>query len=113
VLTYDAQNASSNYGWEWKSEMDAIQAAYDAVMKGEQPVYPRGDRELRHLMVKDGEVEQILQEQDASGAWIDKEGSIRDAESKKVTPQSGVIHSDDFVKQVRTLSAWLLARRVE
>lgn len=109
-LTYDGLNASSNYGWEWNSELDAIQAAHDALLNGEKPVYPKAEHEKWSLPPSDTEVATILAAQNADGAWIETEGdrgTMRNAQGKKVQPTGGVIHSDTFVQNLRALAAWL------
>jgi PelA/Pel-15E family pectate lyase len=106
-LTYDGSNASSNYGWEWPSETKAIMAAHDALKAGKKPVYPKAELERWSLPPTDAEVDTILSEMNSEGAWIEKDGTMRNAEAKKVQPPGGVIHSDTFVQNVRALSSWL------
>jgi PelA/Pel-15E family pectate lyase len=107
ILTYDGSNASSNYGWEWPSETAALLDAHDALKSGQQPKYPKAEKERWSLPPTAAEVDAILKEQNAEGAWIEKDGTMRDAEAKKVQPQGGVIHSLDFVQNVKALSSWL------
>jgi hypothetical protein len=111
VLTHDGSNASSNYGWEWEPELDALQAAHDAVLAGQRPTYPKMEKERWSLPPTDSDVDTILSEQDPStGAWAEKTGDramIRNAEGKKTTPTSGVIYSETFVQNIRALCAWL------
>jgi hypothetical protein len=109
-LSYNGKKASSNYGWEWDFEGEAIMAAHDALMKGGKPVYPKAEKERWSLPPSADDVAKILKEQDASGAWIERDaegGWIRDASGKKVNPPGGVIHSETFVQNVRALAAWL------
>ena len=109
-LSYDGRRASSNYGWEWGFEGDAILAAYDALKRGAKPVYPKAEHERWNLPPSDADVDAILKAMNADGAWVetdDERGWIRDVSGKKVNPRGGVIHSDTFVQNVRALSAWL------
>lgn len=109
-LSYDGTHASSNYGWEWNYEGDAIMVAHDALMRGAKPVYPKAEHERWSLPPSDADVDLILKSMSSEGAWLetgDERGWIRDASGKKVHPPGGVIHSDTFVQNVRALSAWL------
>jgi hypothetical protein len=106
-LSYDGRRASSNYGWEWPSELDALEAAHAAVMAGQKVQYPKVENQRFSLPPTDAEVDMILAEFDPVGAWIEKGGTIRDASAKKVQPAGGVLHADTFVQNVRALAAWL------
>jgi len=114
ILTHDGRNASSNYGWVWDSELDAIEAAHDTILKDGRPVFPPTEKEKWNLPPSDDEVTQILSALNAEGAWVEKDGDrgiIRDAEGKKQSPALGVVHSDTFVQNVRALAAWLKAKK--
>lgn len=112
-LTYSDQKASSNYGWVWDSELDALQAAGSRIARGETPVFPRTEKERWASPPTDADIAAILKAQAANGSWpvTDAErGVMRDAGGKKTQPAGGVIHSLDFVQNVRALSAWLKLR---
>ena len=113
-MSYDGRKASSNYGWEWDFEGEAIMAAHDALKRGDKPIYPKAEHERWNLPPSDTDVDSILKAMSAEGAWLETEGDrgiMRDASGKKVSPQGGVIHSDTFVQNVRALSAWLKERK--
>jgi PelA/Pel-15E family pectate lyase len=114
VLTHDDRRASSNYGWTWDSELDAIEAAHADISKGARPVFPPTEKERWNLPPTDKEVAEIMAAMNADGAWVehgDERGFIRDAAGKKQSPAFGVIHSDTFVQNVRALAAWLKAKK--
>jgi len=114
-LSYDGTHASSNYGWEWNYEGDAILAAMEALKSGAKPMYPKAEHELWNLPPSDADVDTILKSMNADGAWLetgDERGWIRDASGKKVHPTGGVTHSDTFVQNVRALSAWLKEKKL-
>lgn len=113
-LSYDGTKASSNYGWEWDFEGDAIMAAHEALLRGAKPVYPKAEKERWSLPPSDTDVDAILKAMNAEGAWLETDeerGWMRDASGKKVSPPGGVIHSDTFVQNVRALSAWLKEKK--
>lgn len=114
LLTHDGSNASSNYGWTWDSELDAIEDAHSKISRGEKPVFPPTEKEKWNLPPDDKEVQEILSGLNADGAWVEKDGdrgTIRDAEGRKQSPPSGVLHSDTFVQNVRALAAWLKLKK--
>ncbi len=114
ILTHDNRRASSNYGWTWDSELDAIQAAHERISRGEQAVFPPTEKEKWNLPPSDAEVDEILTSMNREGAWVergDERGIIRDEAGKKQSPAAGVIHSDTFVQNVRALSAWLKTKK--
>lgn len=112
-LTYSDQKASSNYGWVWDSELDALQATGSRIARGETVVFPRVEKERWSTPPTDADIATLLKEQAANGSWpvTDAErGWMRDANGKKTQPTGGVIYSLDFVQNVQALSAWLKAR---
>ena len=115
VLTYSDQKASSNYGWKWESELEALESFRQKIERGEKVVFPRVEKERWASPPTEAEIAMILKEQKADGSWpvTDEErGWMRDAAGgKKTRPAGGVIYSLDFVQNVKALSAWLRARR--
>lgn len=112
-LTYSDQKASSNYGWVWDSELDALQAAGSQIARGEPVTFPRTEKERWPSPPSDADIATILQEQKPDGSWSvtdDERGVMRDANGKKTKPAGGVIYSLDFAQNVKALSAWLKAR---
>lgn len=110
VLTYSDQKASSNYGWVWDSELDALQAAGSQIARGQPVTFPRVEKERWSSPPTDADITSILREQAANGSWpvTDAErGWMRDPNGKKTQPAGGVIYSLDFVQNVRALCAWL------
>jgi hypothetical protein len=113
VLTYDSTNASSNYGWEWESELAELQAAYDALRAGKPPVYPPTEKDRWSSAPSTGDVAAILAAQSPYGAWAEERGDaavMRGADGKKVSPPGGVIYSLTFTQNVQALCAWLNAQ---
>lgn len=109
-LTYSDKRASSNYGWKWDSELDAMQAAGSQIARGELVTFPRTEKERWSSPPTDADIATILKEQAPNGSWPvtdDERGWMRDAAGKKTKPASGVIHSLDFTQNVQALSAWL------
>lgn len=112
-LTYSDQKASSNYGWVWDSELDALQAAGSQIARGAPVTFPRVEKERWSSPPTDADIATILQEQMPDGSWPvtdDERGVMRDANGKKTKPAGGVLYSLDFVQNVKALSAWLKAR---
>ncbi|HBJ87097.1 MAG TPA: hypothetical protein DDZ88_25205 [Verrucomicrobiales bacterium] len=112
-LTYSDQKASSNYGWVWDSELDALQAIGSQIAKGEMVTFPRTEKERWSSPPTDADIATILKEQAPDGSWPvtdDERGWMRDAAGKKTKPAGGVIYSLDFIENVKSLSAWLKAK---
>jgi hypothetical protein len=112
VLTYSDKNASSNYGWVWDSELDALQAIGSRIARGEPVVFPRVEKERWSSPPTDDDIATILREQATDGSWpvlSEERGWMRDREGKKTRPAGGVIYSLDFIQNVRALSTWLKA----
>jgi hypothetical protein len=109
-LTYSDKKASSNYGWVWDSELDALQATGSRIARGETVVFPRVEKERWSAPPTDADIATLLREQAVDGSWPvtdDERGWMRDRDGKKTRPAGGVIYSLDFVQNVRALSAWL------
>lgn len=112
-LTYSDKKASSNYGWVWDSELDALQAIGSRLARGETVVFPSAEKERWSTPPTDADIATILKEQASNGSWpvTDAErGWMRNQNGKKTQPAGGVIYSLDFVQNVQALSAWLKAR---
>jgi len=111
--SYELSRGSSNYGWVWDNELDAIEAAALEVARGEIPDFPPVEKERWSAKPSDEDVAEILSARTAGGGWVETEGDrgiMRDEAGKKVTPAGGVYHADTFVENVKALSAWLRAR---
>lgn len=109
-LTYSDQKASSNYGWVWDSELDAIEATGRKVARNEPVTFPRTEKERWSSPPTEQDIAEILKGQKPDGSWPEtgeERGLMRNAGGKKVSPAGGVIHSDTFVQNVRALSTWL------
>jgi hypothetical protein len=112
-LTYSDKKASSNYGWVWDSELDALQSIGSKISRGEKVEFPRTEKERWSSPPTDKDITTILAEQKPDGSWIatdDERGIMRDADGKKTKPAGGVIYSLDFTQNVKALSAWLKAK---
>ena len=112
-LTYSDKKASSNYGWVWDSELDALQSFGSQIARGEKVAFPRTEKERWFSPPTDADIATILKEQAPDGSWPvtdDERGVMRDANGKKQKPAGGVIYSLDFTQNVKALSAWLKAK---
>lgn len=112
-LTYSDKKASSNYGWVWDSELDALQATGSKIARGEPVVFPRTEKERWDWPPTDKDIATILSEMKPDGSWTttdDERGVMRDASGKKTKPAGGVLYSLDFTQNVKALSAWLKAK---
>ncbi|MCW0217282.1 MAG: pectate lyase, partial [Prosthecobacter sp.] len=112
-LTYSDTKASSNYGWVWDSELDAIEAIGRKIARKEPVVFPRTEKERWYSPPTEQDISTILAELKVDGSWTetqDERGIMRDAQGKKIAPKGGVIYSDTFVQNVHALSAWLKAK---
>lgn len=110
-LTYDDDRTASNYGWKWDSELDAIEAAGKRLAAG--GVAPGLYQLPPAPAPTDAEIDAVLADLGAAGAWIEREGDrgiMRDASGRKTQPAAGVVHSDTFVKNLGLLSSWLRAK---
>lgn len=109
-LTYSDKRASSNYGWKWNSELDALENASNQITRGEKAEFPRVEKERWSSPPTDADIAAILKEQAPDGSWTatdDERGIMRDASGKKTKPAGGVIYSLDFTQNVKALSTWL------
>ncbi len=109
-LSYEGNHASSNYGWEWDSELESIENVHAQLAMGEKVRFPPAESNRWHMPPNCGDVDSILADLSADGAWLEHAGDrgfIRDAQGRKVKPSGGVIHSDTFAKNVRVLACWL------
>ncbi|HEY0073057.1 MAG TPA: hypothetical protein VGB77_03070, partial [Abditibacteriaceae bacterium] len=98
VLTYSDENLASNYGFIIAPAIDAIEAEYQAALKGENLTMPPAPGK--------NQIQKIMAAMDARGAWTEA-GTIRDAQGRKQSPQGGVIRSQIFIENVRALCAYL------
>lgn len=113
-LTYSDAKASSNYGWKWDSELDAIQSTGSQIARGQPVTFPRVEKERWSSPPTDADIVAILKEQNPDGSWTatdDELGIMRDANGKKQKPAGGVIYSLDFTQNVKALSAWLKGKQ--
>lgn len=113
-LTYSDQKASSNYGWVWDSELDALQTASSQIAQGLPVAFPHTEKERWSSPPSDKDIQTLLAEQKPDGSWPVTNGEramMRDTNGKKTNPTGGVIYSLDFVQNVEALSAWLKAQK--
>lgn len=112
VLTDSDKRASSNYGWYWDSELDAMADAMRRIEQGQAISLPLCPEESQAAAPDEAEVRQILAAQDGQGAWAatdEQRGWIRDGQGKKTRPKGGVIHSEDFNRNILRLCQYLNA----
>lgn len=104
-LTYSAENLATGYGYIVNSRLDALERRYKELASA--PLKPRRD-ERRSPRVTDAlaaDARRAIDALDERGAWVEK-AALR---AHKVTPESGVIRSETFVRNVRLLSRYLEA----
>jgi hypothetical protein len=104
-LTYSAKDAPKHYGFQISSRLDRIQAEYDRLLKA-GPVVKQSKPSASSLAKK---VEVILAMQDSRGAFVERGG----LDGHEVEPESGIILSETFAKNVRTLAQYLTATATE
>lgn len=106
VITYETGRLASNYGWEWESRLEEIEAAHRLAGAGASPPSP-GAEEMGALQE---EVVAILASQDSRGAWA-VTGMMRNAEGRKTEPAGGIIESQVFINHVTALCRYLAVNR--
>lgn len=115
-LTYSRDRLPTHYAFVVASRLDAIEAAYGRLAKGAggPATRPAGHRrdgraaeapKLTPALA--AKVRAILDGLDERGAWVER-GRLR---AHKVEPESGVIRSQTFVSNVRTLCLYLKATK--
>lgn len=102
-LTYDDRDVPDHYGFVWDSELDEIEKEYEKLVSG-------GDDVVEMMAPEPEEVIEILRAQTTAGAWPTK-GFVRDLRGKKVTPAEGVIQSETFIENTKTLCKYLRAEK--
>jgi hypothetical protein len=105
-LTHSDAKTASNYGWKWDSELEAMLTAKQQVIakSSASKEFPPP------VEATDADVQRVLSELNKDHLWTettDTRGTIRNADAKKTSPPSGVVHSDTFVKNVELLARWL------
>ncbi len=98
ILTYSDQNLASNYGFVITPQLDAIEADYQAALKGQSAAPLPTPAQ--------NEIQKIIASLDARGAWT-QPGTVRDAQGRKQQPQGGIIRSATFIENVRALCRFM------
>jgi hypothetical protein len=101
-LTYDDREMPDHYGFIWESELDEISRAYQELTGASKRTLFDDD----DFAAARADAEQAINQQHSSGAWLTS-GFVRNLEGRKVTPEIGVVSSAVFIKNVRTLTAYL------
>jgi hypothetical protein len=112
-LTFSDQKASSNYGWVWDSELDALETARSQIAQDLPVTFTRTETERWSSPPTERDIQTLLAEQKPDGSWPITDGEravMRDTNGKKTKPKGGVLYSLDFVQNVMALSAWLKAQ---
>jgi len=101
VFTYSDRNLASNYGFVVDSELDLLAADLERARAG-QPLVP-----LKWTAADLApDAKRIVAALDNRGAWTEP-GIMRNAEGRKVEPAGGIIRSQTFINNVRTLCEYL------
>ena len=101
-ITYESDRLASNYGWEWESRLDEIEADWRLARAGSVPAPPSAEEQAALAE----EVASLLAAQDDRGAWA-VPGIIRNAEGRKIEPEGGIIESQTFLDHVDRLVRYL------
>ena len=105
-ITYETDRLASNYGWEWDSRLDEIEAAWRSAKTGAAPSSPSAAERV----ALGEEVAAIVTAQDSRGAWA-APGMMRNAEGRKTEPEGGIIESQVFIDHLDALCRFLEANR--
>ena len=96
-MTYSDANLADGYGYVVDSKLDRIERDYQRALEGKTNPPSRRRGPLSPELV--ARARKVIDAMDARGAWVQK-GRLR---HHKVEPESGVIESRTFVRNVRTL----------
>jgi len=103
-LTYDDSDLPRHYGWKITSRLNELNAAYRVLKTGKG----NSNRSPSVAELKK-QAQQILQELDSQGRWINIATSERLIGQPKFPIKSRYIASETFSKNIETLSDYLLA----
>ena len=101
-LTYSSNDVPTHYSFIVSSRLDAIEKQYRDLLKTE-----RRTKTGSRTPALTAQVRRVIDSMDPRGAWV-TQGPLR---AHKVEPESGVIESQTFVSNVRTLCRFLAAGR--
>ncbi|TWU32913.1 pectate lyase [Novipirellula artificiosorum] len=97
-MTHDDADMPDHYSFVVDSDLEQIELRYQRLVDGREPAAigrPDGNQ-----------VAEVVGRQASSGAWL-LPGYVRDAAGKKLVPTEGVVHSDEFIRNVDLLSRFL------
>jgi PelA/Pel-15E family pectate lyase len=109
-LTYDSKDSPSHYAFQVPSSLDRIEAEYRQLASTpatELPFRQESQPARKRSRQQSDRLRSIIDSMDHRGAWI--EDGVLDAHD--VRPESGVIHSRSFVKNVSAMIDYLNAAR--
>ncbi len=103
-LTYSDDELPDHYGFIQDSRIDAIEAEYKHLLaRGHD-----APQEVGKVSAQDAA--RIITAMDDRGAWVER-GIMRNAEGRKVEPESGIILSKTFIRNVERLSRYVKQSR--
>jgi PelA/Pel-15E family pectate lyase len=108
-LTYDGKQSPKHYAFEVDSQLDRIEAEYKQLASASptrQPSQATSTRS-RPSQRQSDRIRSIIESMDQRGAWIE-DGKL---DGHEVRPESGIIHSRTFVKNMRAMIDYLNAAR--
>ena len=105
-MTYENDRLASNYGFIIESRLDAIEAEYQTLVRTRAAATATGANPNEKLTPElAADARRVIAGQDARGAWIEKTRMRHN----KVEPASGVINTQTFAENVRTLCRFITA----
>lgn len=109
-LTHDSKEAPKHYAFKVNSRLERIEREYQHLLasQGRNPKALEKKRVERITPQLAKKVRQIVDTMDGRGAWVEK-GWIYNLDQRKVIPKSGIIYSQTFVDNVRTLCRYIRA----
>jgi len=111
-LTYSSADAPTHYAFIVNSRLDAIEKKYRKLLKMKPANLKTfdGKRAGKITPKLEKRVREIIAKMDNRGAWVEQ-GWVRNRDSRKVEPESGIIYSRTFVENVRVLSRFIAASK--
>jgi hypothetical protein len=107
-LTYESKDSPKHYAFQVPSQLDRIEQEYQKLTSSPpRPAGPKSDapRVRKRSRAEAARIRSITQGMDHRGAWV--EDGVLDGH--EIRPESGIIHSKTFVKNMGALIDYLKA----
>ena len=107
-LTYYDDRLPTHYGFQLGSKLDRIEADYRKLAENPptKPASPHKRGRPNRSAALTAEARRVIDALDERGAWVET-GRLKEQNQES---KAGVIHSQTFVANLRTLSRYLAAR---